>query len=134
MKTSPTMQRIITQLAEKHGVDLGQVEAHVRLHLPGYERLTIENIGRHQVSVAHYFEMNGDLVPDPDVVFFTGGGVWAPIEITYSFGLYRRYATLNEDATQLQVMDAANQADLANFTELWAQNLIDQGWLLHGQR
>ena len=39
---------------------------HVRFDMPHYDRLVIE---RHDslISVAHYFEQNGDLVPDPDV-------------------------------------------------------------------
>jgi hypothetical protein len=133
MKTSPKMQRIITELAQKHGVDLSQVAAYLRLHLPGYERLTIENSGQQQVSVAHYFEQNGDLVADPDVVFFTGYSVWVPIEITQNYGYTVRYATLNEAGTQICRLNLTGQASLAAFSEQWAQNLMAQGWLEHGQ-
>ena len=43
-----------------------QTDFHVRFDMPHYNRLVIE---RHYalISVAHYFEQNGDLVPDPDV-------------------------------------------------------------------
>jgi hypothetical protein len=34
MKTSPHMQRVIEALAEKHGLDLGAAEAHLRLENP----------------------------------------------------------------------------------------------------
>lgn len=69
MKTCPQMKEVIAKLAEKHGVDLSQIGAHFRLDQPGYERLCVETISARRVSVAHYFEMNGDLVPDPDIVF-----------------------------------------------------------------
>lgn len=134
MKTSPKMQRIITQCANKHGVDLARLVAHLHLELSCYEPLVIERIGQYQISVAHYFEQNGDLVSDPDVVFFTGYGAWVPIEITYNFGRTFRYAMLNADDTQIYKINVAQQASLAAFTEQWAQNLRDQGWLEHGHR
>ena len=134
MKTSPKMQRVMTQLVDKHGVKLTQVEAHLHLELACYEPLVIETIGPQQVSVAHYFEQNGDLVSDPDVVFFTGYRAWVPIEITHNYGRTFRYATLNQDCSQLCTMNLAQQASLAAFTEQWARNLMDQGWLAHGHR
>jgi uncharacterized protein DUF6908 len=39
---------------------------HVRFDKPGYQRLVIERHGN-MISVAHYFEQNGDLIADPDV-------------------------------------------------------------------
>lgn len=134
MKTSPKMQKVVEQLAKRHGIDLSRREAYLRLELAGYERLVIEQIGGQLVSVAHYFEQNGDQVADPDVVFFTGYGPWAPIEITQSLGGYQRYAELAEDGQQIQRFHPRGQAALAEFTEQWAQNLSDQGWLTHGQR
>jgi hypothetical protein len=134
MKASPKMQALMAQLAKQHGVDFSQVGAHLRLALPGYDRLVIEAIGGQRVSVAHYFELNGDLVADPDVVFFTGDGRWLPIEITQALGGYRLYAELANDGQQLECLDPRGQADLAAFAEFWAQNLRDQGWLAHGQR
>jgi hypothetical protein len=72
MKSSPQMQRVITELAAKYSINLRQVGSHLRLTMPGFDRLVIECIGQNQVSVAHYYELNGDLVAEPDVVFFTG--------------------------------------------------------------
>jgi len=62
MKTCPKMKTVIEQLAQHHSLDVTQVEAHLRLDLPGFDRLVIENIGLNRISVAHYFELNGDLV------------------------------------------------------------------------
>jgi hypothetical protein len=134
MKTSPKMQRVIEQLAKKHGLDLSREEAHLRLTMPGYHRLVIETIGSQCVSVAHYFEQNGDLVADPDVVFFTGYGEWVPIEITQVMDIYRRYAELDEAGRAIERMNLQGVAALASFTEQWAQNILAQGWLERGQR
>ena len=59
---------------------------HVRLDQPGYERLVIERHGD-LISVAHYYEQNGDLVPDPDVELHYP--TWVPTAITQAFGGYR---------------------------------------------
>lgn len=133
MKTSPKIQRVIEQLTKQHGLALSQVEAHLRLQMPGFDRLVIENIGSQCVSVAHYFELNGDLVADPDVVFFTGYGAWVPIEITQVPAIYRRYAVLDEAGQTIVRLNSRGQADLAAFTEQWAQNLLAQGWLQRGR-
>ena len=129
MKTSPKMQSVIEQLAKQHGLDLSQAEAHLRLEMPGFDRLLIENIGCQCVSVAHYYEQNGDLVADPDVVFFTGYGAWVPIEITQVMGVYRRCAELDEAGREIERVNLQGVASLASFTEEWAQNIADQGWL-----
>ena len=82
--------------------------------------------------MAHYFEMNGDLVPDPSITFFvTGTGAWAPIGVEQAIGSRRSYVRMTDDATGIAADDADGQADLAEFAEIWAQNIEAQGWLEH---
>lgn len=133
MRTSPKMQKMIEQLAKRYRLDLTKVEAHLRLTMPGYHRLVIENIGLNCISVACYFEQNGDLVADPDVVFFTGYGAWVPIEITQVMDVYRRYAELDAAGQSIVRINVRGQAALAAFSEQWAQNISAQGWLRHAQ-
>jgi hypothetical protein len=133
MKPSPTMQQIVQLLAQRHGVNLSQEGTHVRLTMEGYEPLVIERIGLSRVVVAHSFTHNGDVVPDPMVTLFTGDpSGWIPLGITHSFGGAQTYAVVTEDGTQLVCLNRPMQADLAEFTEMWAQNLIDQRWLERG--
>lgn len=135
MKTCPKMREIVGKLCEKHGIDLNQVRATIRLNLPGFDRLCIERIASNAVSVAHYFEMNGDLVPEPDIVFFVDEwGEWLPIEITQSMTGWTRVVEFNEDGDKIMRYRPDEQADIASFAETWAQNLIDQGWLTEGER
>ena len=116
--------------------DLGAAEAHLRLELPPYEPLVIANIGRHLVSVAHYYCQNGDLVADPDVVFFAGYGPWVPLEITLPPpGGYGVYAEVSPDGAEITQVDLRGQAELADFVEeLWVHNLDVQGWAEGGRR
>lgn len=131
MKTTKPMQRLITQIAAKHGLDLSAEEAHLRLEQNGYMPLVIEKIGQYRVSVAHYFRQNGDSIADPDVVFFTGYSEWVPIEIQQVMG-FHRYAELAVDEGSIERFAPRGQADLALFTNQWARNLKQQGWLEHG--
>lgn len=133
MQMCPRMKTVIEQLAQCHGLDLTQVEAHLRLDLPGFDRLVIENIGWNRISVAHYFELNGDLVAEPDVVFYTNEeGEWAPMGISQSLTGWRSYAGFSEDGTQLVLYNPSGQAGLAEFVEQWAENIQAQGWLARG--
>jgi hypothetical protein len=134
MKTADSMQAIIEKLAAKHGLDLTATEAHLRLEQPSYMPLVIEKIAKHQVSVSHYFEQNGDLIADPDVVFFTAYGAWIPTEITQCFGGFARYVQLSDSGEKITGIAAKGQADLASFCRMWARNLKEQGWLEDGIR
>src|ERR671932_1673512 len=95
MHVSTKMQQVIEQLAAKHTVDLKRTGAYLRLEMPGFDRLSIENIGRHRISVAHYFEQNGDLVADPEIVFYTCELGWYPVEITQVWSGWQQIANLD---------------------------------------
>jgi hypothetical protein len=61
-------------------------------------------------SVAHYFEQNGDLVPDPDVTFLRdAAGDFYPLDDDGSVRVNR-----------------AQQADLAYFAANWTKNIRQQ--------
>ncbi|MCC6167945.1 MAG: hypothetical protein IT329_12020 [Caldilineaceae bacterium] len=129
MKPCPTMQAVIEALAAKHRLDLTQFRANIRLDLPGYDRLCIEHIGGRLISVAHYYEHNGDLVPDPEIVFFADAEWgWIPIEITQSVRAWLRYATAHANGKGVVPLRASAD-DLVAFAEQWARNIRDQGWL-----
>lgn len=132
MKPAPRMQQIITAIAAKHSLDLAADEAHLRLTMPGYDRLVIEKIAPKQISVAHYFEQNGDAVADPDIVFFMDDTGWIPIEITQVFG-YQRVAFLRADGERIIAALPGDQVAVAVFADDWAENLKLQKWLDDGE-
>ena len=135
MNPCPEMTKIVTAIATKHLIDLQQVGANIRLDMPGFDRLCIERIGPRCLSVAHYFEMNGDLVAEPDIVFFVDSiGIWFPISISQSLTGWRQYAQLNDAGTALARYQPQAQKGLAEFAEMWAQNIRDQQWLEEGVR
>ena len=133
MKTCPKMQKEITALAEKHHVDLHKSGAYLKLTMDCYMPLVIENTGG-CVSVAHYYEQNGDLCCDPDVVFFIGYDQWVPVEIQQPRS-YQRVADITRKDGKWEIFQFKPKPmnDIGDFSEQWAQNIHDQGWLEEGE-
>lgn len=132
MKPAPKMRQIIAQLAHKHGVNLDTVGADLRLDMPDYDRLVIRRQGPQHLAVAHFFDAHGSLVPDPAVTFWVQPHAWLPIAITHALTGLQSYVQVSLDGSTILGYHRAKQADLAQFVEVWAQNLIDQGWLEQG--
>jgi hypothetical protein len=74
-------------------------------------------------SVAHYYEQNGDLVPDPDVVFVRAAAGWSPVSFQNSIA-YRVAVRVHDDGT-IEV-DEKEQRDLVSFCNLWMRNIKEQ--------
>lgn len=133
-KTVPTtMKATIERILEAHQqlvpfLQLSHYSA--KIECSGFMPLTIEKHGD-QIIVAHYFEQNGDLVPDPDVEFVDlGGDDWLPVAIQHSTGRYCRAADKSTAGNWL--ISKRAMADLRSFVRLWARNLRSQGFK-HGR-
>jgi hypothetical protein len=133
MKPSPKMQEVISAIAAKYGLNMRQQGAHVRLTMPHYDPLVIEVLHEHLVNVAHLYEPRPDIrIADPAIAFFTGYDLWVPVEVTQRIGGYRIYATLSDDMGDITGVLPTAQADLADFAEMWAENIVEQRWLEQG--
>jgi len=100
---------------------------HARFDMKGYQRLVIE---RHNdlISVAHYFEQNGDLVADPDVELHYPS--WVPTAITQAFFGYRQKFIERDGKT---FVDTQFDREVYSFLAMWARNIRAQGWAEGGQ-
>lgn len=133
MKICPQMKSVIEELASQHGINLQKRGALLKLEMRGFDPLRVEHLPNGCISVAHHFESQGYLIPEPDVCFFLDAqGEWAPINITQSMIGYASYAQLSEDGATILRYNQKRQAGLAAFCEQWAQNIHDQGWLENG--
>jgi hypothetical protein len=143
---SPGMQEVITALAAKHGLNLRRVGAYLKLSLgESFDPLNVDVITPHEVAVSHTFIQNGDVIFDPEITFYTGGGEagWVPTSITQApvalkmggetkvLGGYTRIAEVR--AGKLAEVDEHEAAEAAAFAEMWARNIEGQGWLDHGE-
>lgn len=81
----------------------------------GYMAVHVENLGRGAYSIAHYYEQNGDLMADPDMMFRDVDGVIVPVEITQApVGRYRQFSSLREIS------------EAASFAGQWLANIASQ--------
>ncbi len=93
---------------------------------PGcYMALSVERLTENTFSMAHYFEQNGDLCPDPDMEFWLGlDGRFYPVSNTQVFG-FRRVLTLGSDG-QPESFSPKGQRELAAFAGTWLKNIKAQ--------
>lgn len=73
------------------------------------------------VSVAHYFEQNGDLVPDPEVEMTIDG---TPLELRQVQG---RTLCRWEQGGKVYIKPRAER-DVRSFLAMWGRNLREQGF------
>lgn len=135
MYTTQQMSNVIRAIADQHDLDLLQMAAHLRLENPPYMPLSIEVISLHPhlVAVGHTFVQNGDLMYDPEIVYWvpeTTGllGEWWPVEMTmHPLGIYRRFMEFEGDKPVR--WDKSQVKMNASFSNTWARNLKSQGFI-----
>ena len=128
MNSRNTMKSAIETILSQ----LGQLEAfqqnkHFGLKIQNEPFMPL-SIERHDnmITITHYFEQNGDLVPDPDVEFVDlGREDWIPVAIQHSTGHYERVGFFDDGDWKFQTKALR---DLQSFTNIWARNLIAQGF------
>ena len=87
-----------------------------------FMQVVVERLTESSYSVAHYYEQNGDLCPDPDMEFLRlGRGQWAPIAITQWSG--RREALRLDGDEKITHWSPRLLADLCSFTTTWMRNI-----------
>ena len=88
--------------------------------------LSVEKIGTDTYSFAHYYEQNGDLVADPEMVFKKIEGYWFPISFAMpGMGIYREAIIFNE-AEKITAFRPNELADAISFTKIWLRNIFQQ--------
>ena len=112
-------------------------ETAVRLTVPGYMPLSVEEIGpsdegHRLVSLCHYGEQNGDLMRDPDIVFMfhdlPDGLAAEPVSFRNDYmALCQEVYSYDEAGTRTHVRPAL-KAELKSFSRTWFKNLKEQGF------
>ncbi len=118
------MQTAVLDILRRHGLDKTfntATEFHLKLENPPYMPLVIERQGN-LISVAHYGELNGDAIRDPELEF--SWPAWEPVSITQD--PVGRYAAVHDD-DQPAIRNALLR-ELRLFANLWARNLMAQGF------
>ena len=105
----------------------------IRIEKPGYMRLVIEHIGTGAggnpvISVAHYYEQNGDQMRDPEMTFLVSPkGDWLPMSyLQDSLGVFQEAIFKREDGKWL--LHKKLIKELMTFSKQWDKNLREQGF------
>jgi hypothetical protein len=104
---------------------------------PGaFMAVSIDHLGRSPsgslYAIAHRYEANGDLVPDPDVEFYVVDApsnpetkVVYPTAIDHGLLGYHRYVEFDSAGRPIRV-SSHRQASLARFCDGWMKNIASQ--------
>ena len=98
-----------------------------------YMRLSVDRLAANIFSLAHYFEQNGDLVPDPDMTFLKGtDGHWYPL----TFQDARRYdeAIVSIRGGLPEKYSPRLYASILSFATTWLRNIESQQGLRRMER
>ena len=124
-----TMKSVVEKILKAHGIleAFNSAEHYAaKIASGGFMPLSIEKHDK-QITVTHYYEQNGDLVPDPDMEFVDlGGEDWLPVAIQHSTGLYCRAA--EQAASGNWLISKRAMRDLKSFARMWGRNLLAQGF------
>ena len=120
------MQTAILDILRRHSLDKAfntAPEFHLRIENPPFMPLVIERQGN-VISVAHYGELNGDAIRDPELTF--SWPTWEPLSITQD--PVGRYAEIHTMVGDRPAIHMALLRELRMFANLWARNLMAQGF------
>jgi hypothetical protein len=112
---------------------------YITIENPPYMKLSIEFIypmipvknestdGTRCISVCHYGELNGDLMRDPEIVYFIKDKQFYPVYFRNDYvGVEQFVYRHTEDGT---IEDLYINQELVGFTALWIKNMVEQGFL-----
>ncbi len=91
---------------------------------PGFMPVHVERIGEWDYSIAHYGELNGDRMRDPEMVFHVDHKNVYPIYWRNDYvGMEQFSAVLKADLWEVK---PKQQADHARFADSWMRNIREQ--------
>lgn len=108
--------------------------AYMPVHVEILDTYQGNGFARHFISVAHYGEVNGDLLADPDMTFIlhlpdeenAAGAFAIPVEFQNDYaGVYQK-ATKHDATYMPTAVRAALVHDLVDFCDLWFNNIRQQ--------
>lgn len=118
-------------------VDVAE-EKYFRFASDGYEPFVVENleysfVGYPVYSIAHYYDMNGDAMRDPEMTVMVDRihGHLIPLSYRQDNAPFTRYGVLeqdvfvDEDARRYRPHIAS---ELDSFLNMWSKNILEQGF------
>jgi hypothetical protein len=127
---SPQMEQMVKQLASRHGMEWSQKGTRLTLAMPTRtDCWLIVNLDGVRISVTHcWAEGDNCLAPDVDMVFVLYPDGWEPVELLHTDAVWNSYVQTAK-AAGIPIYDGKGDTIFAHFTEYWAHQLHQQGWL-----
>lgn len=112
-----------------HGLSLGD---HSKIDHSGgtFMPVCVENIGQTELgplySVAHYYEQNGDLMRDPEMVFLKRNGKYYPVSFQQDGGLGFYQEAIEIQGCRVLRYYPPILDEQASFAAMWMKNIREQ--------
>ena len=90
-----------------------------------YMAVHVDRLSEKTFSVAHYFEQNGDLVPDPDGVFLRTPEGWLPVSLQLCTGMYTQAIEL-DGYDRPTGWNRRAYPGVVSFMAMWLRNIREQ--------
>lgn len=125
------MKNVIEKILKRSGLletFNASTDFHLRIENEPWMPLVIERHGA-EISIAHYGELNGDPIRDPELTFRLPD--WTPTSITQDpVGRYSEVFSVIDGKAMVR---PALLRELRSFSTLWARNLRAQGFVDRGE-
>ncbi len=96
-----------------------------KLKASGYMDLSVDILSKSDetitIALSHYFEQNGDLIPDPDITMEVDFKEQTVLPLAYQDSFGYRSAVVDDKPVEKAVKD------LLSFLNTWLSNLANQG-------
>lgn len=90
-----------------------------------YMSLSAERLSTHSFSMAHYYEQNGDLCPDPDMELVKNKLGWFPVAMDQVMGYNRAIIEMDSEGIPIKVY-VKRYSELKKFLSMWLKNIKSQ--------
>jgi hypothetical protein len=139
MQPSPEMQSFVNACEFRHKTYIDNPGDKLKMRLNDDDLpLVFERLSPATFRVAHErIDQDGQLVADPEVIFFTGYEKWIAMEVGQPYSLVTeigrrrnraKYVELNGSETSVREYKVSGQKALADFVKKWTQALRSRCW------
>ena len=119
-KVQKVMDRIVELLGGKESLKLDNAPE-------AYMPLSVDRTGDNTFALAHYGEQNGDLMADPDMVFWRGpDGRYYPVSYQNDYMGVCDQAVVEWKNGKPDVYRPKTQAGMVKFANVWMNNIAHQ--------
>ncbi len=122
------IERLYRKLEKLGILDVAKKKDHVKIENPPYLPLVIKRLAPNKIILAHYYEQNGDLIPDPEMEILINHNIRVAVPMSFKNALIEKVwkAGKGKDSDKLG-------RELESFLEMWLKNIEAQKYPIKEQ-